>query len=273
MPSYLHIAQEVGQIARQAGAAILEVYQSDDFGTEQKADDSPLTRADKAANAVIVAGLEKLDFQAPIVSEELKEVAYEDRKDYAQFWLVDPLDGTKEFIRRNGDFTVNIALIEAGKPVVGVVFVPVTNELFYAATGEGAWLDGQPEALQAATFSLRDPGLKVVASRSHLSAETQEFIDDLQQPDLVSRGSSLKFLELARGRAHVYPRLAPTMEWDTGAAHCILLEAGGYLFDLDTQAAMTYNKPVLRNNHFLALGNCDKESLISALSRFAEARQ
>lgn len=268
--NYLQLAQAVGEIAKKASDAILQVYHSDDFGTELKADDSPLTRADQAANAVIVAGLKQLGFQAPIVSEELKEVAYETRQQYARFWLVDPLDGTKEFIRRNGEFTVNIALIEAGEPVIGVVYIPVEAALFYAAKGKGAWQAGHEKPLAAASFSLQDAGLKVVASRSHLSEATQQFIDQLQAPDLVSKGSSLKFIELACGRAHVYPRLAPTMEWDTAAAHCILNEAGGSIIDLAMQEPLAYNKPVLLNNYFLALGRCDAASQAKAIAAFTQ---
>lgn len=254
MTNYLTLAKLVGKIARDAGEKIMEIYETEDFGIETKADDSPLTRADKAANDVIVAGLEELDFVAPIVSEELKEVPYEERKGYARFWLVDPLDGTKEFIKRNGDFTVNIALIENGISTIGVVYIPVTDELFYAVSDQGAWQEGKDEPLQAATFTLKDEGLKVVASRSHLSPDTQAFMDDLNAPEVVSRGSSLKMIELAKGNAHLYPRLAPTMEWDTGAAQVILEEAGGKMIDQTTGIRLAYNKEILRNNYFIAYG-------------------
>ncbi len=231
---YLKLAREVGQITRRAGAAILEVYESEDFGVEQKADDSPLTKADKAANEVIVAGLKELVLKAPIVSEEGKDIPYAERQQYTRFWLVDPLDGTKEFIKRNGEFTVNVALIENGRPVLGAVYVPVTDELFYAAQDQGAEQEGVG-AIHAASFTLQDANLKVVASRSHLNEATQKFMDTLDAPEIVSRGSSLKIIELARGAAHVYPRLAPTMEWDTAAAHAILSEAGGQLVDEGTR--------------------------------------
>ena len=243
----------MGQITRRAGAAILEIYASDDFGVETKADDSPLTRADRAANEVIVAGLRDLKLQAPIVSEEGKNVPYAERQQYTRFWLVDPLDGTKEFIKRNGEFTVNVALIENGRPVLGAVYVPVTDELFYAAQGEGAWQEDQGQ-IRAASFTLQDANLRVVASRSHLNEATQTFMDTLNAPEIVSRGSSLKIIELARGAAHVYPRLAPTMEWDTAAAHAVLLEAGGRLVDEGTGKELVYNKEVLRNPHFIAYG-------------------
>ncbi|OAV43011.1 3'(2'),5'-bisphosphate nucleotidase CysQ [Lewinella sp. 4G2] len=267
MTDYLKLAEEVGEIARAAGAEILKIYDTEDFGVEMKSDDSPLTKADKAANAVIEAGLKKLAFQAPIVSEEgtKEEMSYATRSQLTRFWLVDPLDGTKEFIKRNGDFTVNIALIESGKPVLGVVFTPVTDELFYSAAGKGAFEvlspGAKPSRIFAAAFTMKDVNLKVVASRSHLNEETQNFIDRFDRPELVQRGSSLKIMELARGNAHVYPRLAPTMEWDTGAAHAILLEAGGKMVDDTTGKELRYNKEILRNNHFIAYGEVREELL------------
>ncbi|MTB53884.1 3'(2'),5'-bisphosphate nucleotidase CysQ [Lewinella sp. W8] len=263
--NYLALAAEVGQITREAGAAILEVYDTEDFGVEHKADDSPLTRADRAANTVIEAGLRALSFRAPIVSEEGRDVPYAERSQYTRFWLVDPLDGTKEFIKRNGEFTVNIALIESGRPVLGAVFVPVTGELYYAATNQGAWRlatpDATPEQLRAATFTLQDPHLRVVASRSHLNEATQAFMDKLDRPEIVSRGSSLKILELAKGEAHLYPRLAPTMEWDTGAAHAILLEAGGKMISEETSRELPYNKENLLNHFFVAYGAINEGQL------------
>jgi len=215
MTNYLELAAEVGQIARAAGAEIMKIYETEDFGVEMKSDDSPLTKADKAANDVIVAGLEALTFQAPIVSEESGSHDYATRSQYTRHWLVDPLDGTKEFIKRNGDFTVNIALIENGRPVLGVVYVPVKNELFYSAPGEGAY-------------------------------------------EVTTEGG---IMELARGNAHLYPRLAPTMEWDTAAAHAILLEAGGKMVDDGTGKEMRYNKENLLNPYFIGYGKVQEELL------------
>ena len=265
MTNYLSLAQKVGQIARDAGAAILKIYDTEDFGVEMKADDSPLTKADKAANKVIVAGLQALEFQVPIISEEGDNIEYATRSGYDQFWLVDPLDGTKEFIKRNGDFTVNIALVENGKPVLGVVFTPVTNELFYAARGEGAYEvltdGGEAQAISAASFTLQDANLRIVASASHLNDATRNFMERFDRPEIVQRGSSLKIMELARGNAHVYPRLAPTMEWDTAAAHAILLEAGGKMVDDNTGKEMRYNKESLLNPHFIGYGAVREELL------------
>lgn len=256
MTNFSQLAPRVGEIARRAGAAIMDIYENEaDFGIEQKADDSPLTRADRAANAVINAGLEALDFQAPIVSEENKEVPYAERKDYDYFWLVDPLDGTKEFIKRNGEFTVNIALVRGQAVVMGVVYVPVTDELYWAAKGHGAHYLGETEKnLSVARFRLRDAGLKVVASRSHLNEETKAYVAELNSPHFVSKGSSLKLLLVAAGEAHLYPRLAPTMEWDTGAAQIIVEEAGGTVLQAGTDEPLRYNKEVLRNPHFVAAG-------------------
>lgn len=264
MTNYLDLAAQVGEITRRAGAAIMAIYETEDFGVEMKADDSPLTRADKAGNDVIVAGLEALKHQAPIISEEGKDIPYATRSEYTQFWLVDPLDGTKEFIKRNGEFTVNIALVEEGKPILGAVFVPATGELYYSAKGQGAWkvvADGIAQRIHAASFTLQDVNLRVVASRSHLNEATQAFMDKLNQPEIVSRGSSLKILELATGAAHLYPRLAPTMEWDTGAAHAILLEAGGKMVDDNTGKELRYNKESLLNPYFIAYGNVREELL------------
>lgn len=251
------LAQAVAPIARAAGDAILDIYHGDmDFGVEAKADDSPLTIADKAANDVIVAGLEALDYQAPIISEENKQVVYADRKDYAAFWMVDPLDGTKEFIKRNGEFTVNIALVAGERVVLGVVYVPVSGELFYAAKDQGAFRvsKGKEQRLEAASYSLQDASLKVVASRSHLNDETKAFVDALNEPELVSKGSSLKLLLVAAGEAHVYPRLAPTMEWDTAAAQIVVEEAGGKVLQAGTDLPVVYNKENLLNPHFLVYG-------------------
>lgn len=251
------LVQQVIQIARSAGEAILEIYNNEsDFGVENKADESPLTIADRAANAVICKGLEALSIQYPIVSEENKLVDYEERKQYDYFWLVDPLDGTKEFIKRNGEFTVNIALIHNQVTVMGIVYAPVLDEMFWAVKGEGAFMekDGNVTQLHAPSFKLSDSGLKLVCSRSHLNPDTEQFVAGFDSPDLVSKGSSLKFLILAKGEAHIYPRLAPTMEWDTGAAQIVLEEAGGSVINNETKEPLLYNKEILRNPYFVAMG-------------------
>ena len=191
-----------------------------------------------------------------MLSEEGKNIPYEERKGWEYFWMVDPLDGTKEFIKRNGEFTVNIALIHRGIPVLGVVAVPETGEIFYSATGLGAWLKkgGNEEKLSHRTaVDLKQSGLRVVASRSHMNDETQAFISRLKDPVLVSKGSSLKFILLAEGKADVYPRYAPTMEWDTAAAHAVLKETGSKVLQYESTDELQYNKPNLLNPHFLAI--------------------
>ncbi len=253
----LDLIESVKKIAIDAGKVILEVYGDENgLGIQLKDDESPLTIADQRANKVICDGLIQLNSSIPIISEENKEIPYEERKDFDYFWIVDPLDGTKEFIKRNGEFTVNIALIHNNESVAGVVYVPVTEELFYAVKGEGAEIskEGTVKSLKANEFSDNDSGLKVVCSRSHLNEETSNFLAALNDPATVSKGSSLKFLIIAEGNADVYPRLAPTMEWDTAAAQIILEEAGGRVFRADDQTPLRYNKENLLNPHFIAKG-------------------
>ena len=249
---------EVNKIAIAAGHKIMEVYQDvDNFNVEIKGDDSPLTRADKEANKIICDGLEKLSIKYPIISEENKEIPYSERKDFEYVWMVDPLDGTKEFIKRNGEFTVNIALIHQNKSVAGVVYAPVTEALYYAVKGEGAWVkqNGQKKGLAATYYRADEKALSIVCSRSHLNDATQQFIDAYDEPLKVAKGSSLKFLILASGDAQVYPRLAPTMEWDTAAAHIILEEAGGEILRAEDGKPMVYNKEDLLNPHFVGYGH------------------
>lgn len=244
---------EITAIARKAGAAIMEVYQKD-FEVEFKEDESPLTEADKQAHNVIVAGLEALGLDIPVLSEEGKGIAYEERKNWEYFWLVDPVDGTKEFVKKNGEFTVNIALIHKDTPVLGVVYAPALNEMYSAKKGEGAFKDGQKLPLKTAADRAN---YTIVASRSHMSAETQQFIDAIEtskEKELISIGSSLKLCLVAEGQADIYPRLGPTMEWDTGAAHAIAEEAGFKLEKFSFENGYEphlYNKENLLNNWFV----------------------
>jgi len=252
------LVKQVIKIAREAGAAIQEIYEgSAGMKIEKKADDSPLTFADRTANKIICDALEKLPVRYPIISEENKAIPYEERKNFDYCWLVDPLDGTKEFIKRNGEFTVNIALIHQQQIVLGVVYASDRDEMYWAVKDEGAFqvIDGENVRLSAQDFTMKDEGLKIVCSRSHLNEGTQAFVDQLVNPELVATGSSLKFLIIAAGKAHVYPRLAPTMEWDTGAAQIILEEAGGSVIDHNTKSTLLYNKENLLNPHFVAYGN------------------
>jgi 3'(2'), 5'-bisphosphate nucleotidase len=251
------VIEEVNQIARKAGEVVLDVYGSE-FRVDVKEDKSPLTEADRRANEVIVSALERLYPGIPIISEETRTVAYEARKDWEYFWLVDPLDGTKEFIKRNGEFTVNIALVRGQAPVAGVVFQPVGDRLYYASEGKGAWKSitgGEPEKLSGGLHYSEKSDVVVVASRSHLTDEVREFVRKLESEgkkvDFLSSGSSLKLCLVAEGSADVYPRLGPTMEWDTAAAHAIALEAGRRVVEHGTGNPLLYNKENLLNPFFI----------------------
>ncbi|MEX2231092.1 MAG: 3'(2'),5'-bisphosphate nucleotidase CysQ [Cyclobacteriaceae bacterium] len=242
------------QAAEEGCREILKVYHSGDFQAEAKGDQSPLTLADKNAHNKISSILEPAGL--PILSEEGKNVSYEERKNWNHFWMVDPLDGTKEFIKRNGEFTVNIALIHKNTPILGVVAVPITHEVYYATSGYGAYVrkEGVDHKLEKRKpVNMLQEGLRVVASRSHMNDETQNFINNLRNPNLVSAGSSLKFMLLASGKADVYPRYAPTMEWDTAAAHAIVRETGHNVVQFGKTDALVYNKENLLNPYFLVV--------------------
>ncbi len=261
--------ETICDIARQAGVAIMDIYDGD-HAVEYKDDKSPLTAADKASHEVIVAGLQKSFPNIPILSEEGKDIPYEERKDWDRFWLVDPLDGTKEFIKRNGEFTVNIALIEHNQPVLGVVYVPVQEKLYLGVVGEGAWIQEQGSKYQesGSTFEPetsilvpafqpiqvrvgdKEKGLTVVMSRSHPSPELKEYLKDINVEAALPVGSSLKLCVVAEGKADLYPRLGPTMEWDTAAGHAVVLAAGGTV-KTPQGAELLYNKENLLNPYFI----------------------
>jgi 3'(2'), 5'-bisphosphate nucleotidase len=251
----------VSAIARQAGAAILEVYNSDDRDVQRKADDSPLTAADLAAHRIIVAALQALTPEVPVLSEESAEIPWAIRQSWTRYWLVDPLDGTKEFISRNGEFTVNIALIDACVPVLGVVFVPTLELLYSGAQGSGAWKeeDGQRSRIHTARVADGQQRLRVVASRRHGGAELEAWLAAARlrfsELELVNMGSSLKICLVAEGKADIYPRFAPTSEWDTAAAQGILEAAGGVLTDLAFQPYRYNCKEILLNPPFYATGD------------------
>ena len=250
------LRMEVEVIARAAGAAIMEIYHGEDFGETSKADNSPLTLADMAAHNVIVEGLRGLTLQYPVLSEEAADISYAVRSEWATFWLVDPLDGTKEFLKRNGEFTVNIALVEHGVPVLGVVYAPVLDICYFAARGTGAFMQRGDDAVQTIQAEAHDAdsAIKVVASRSHSDARTAALLQKLGNHECISMGSSLKLCLVAEAAAHFYPRLGPTMEWDTAAAHAVVLEAGGMVCDVAHQA-LRYNKEDMHNPEFLVLAN------------------
>lgn len=215
------------EIAEQAGQAILEVYQQDssNFNITDKADASPLTAADLAAHQLIVKALAALTPDTPILSEEAADISWEIRQQWQRYWLVDPLDGTKEFIKRNGEFTVNIALIEQGEPVLGVVHAPVLGKTYYAAKGQGAFLK-TAAGIKPIQVSSTPEVVRVVGSRSHPSPDLASYLTRFPQHEMVPVGSSLKFCLVAEGAADIYPRFGPTMQWDTGAGHIVATEAG-----------------------------------------------
>jgi 3'(2'), 5'-bisphosphate nucleotidase len=247
--------QDIVTITKEAGKAIMQIYEQD-FEVEYKKDSSPLTLADKKANDIIEDGLNQLPVNLPTLSEEGKEIPYKDRKHWEYFWLVDPLDGTKEFVKKNGEFTVNIALIHKGTPVLGVVYAPALDVCYWAKKGEGAFRDGTKLPLK--TEKERDT-YKIVASRSHMSDETQAFINAIEtnkEKELISIGSSLKICLVAEGEADIYPRLGPTMEWDTAAAHAVINESNGSIVKSGMNEQINYNsKQSLVNSFFFVYLN------------------
>ena len=242
--------KDIETIAKNAGVAIMEIYKRD-FKIDYKDDKSPLTEADTKSNEIICDALLKLHPNIPMLSEENKEVSYEDRKDWEYYWCIDPIDGTKEFIKKNDEFTVNIALIHNSTPVLGVVYAPAIDKMYIAKKAEGAFLNGQKLPLKI-NDNKKDK-LYVVASKSHLSQETQEFINNLDAKEIeqVSKGSSLKLCMVATGEADIYPRLAPTMEWDTAAADAIVRESGKMTYQYETNTPVVYNKENLLNPWFV----------------------
>ncbi len=241
---------KIVSIAKEAGDAIIQIYKKD-FTIEYKEDNSPLTEADTKANEIICSNLEKFYPDIPIMSEENKQTEYEVRKNWEYYWCIDPIDGTKEFIKKNDEFTVNIALIYKDTPVLGVVYAPAIDEMYKAKKGEGAYKNG--ERLPLKINQHPEEKLHVVASKSHLSEETQEFIDNLETKKIeqISRGSSLKLCMVATGEADIYPRLAPTMEWDTAAADAIVRESGKMTYGFKNKQPLLYNKENLLNSWFI----------------------
>lgn len=262
--NYLYIAIRA---AVDAGKSIMDIYTDPeaDFEIERKADNSPLTRADKAAHRLIANALSVTSY--PLLSEEGSEIPYEERAKWETLWIVDPLDGTKEFIKKNGEFTVNIALVAKGVPVLGVIYVPVRRELYFAADTEGAYklkdvdCSNQPSIDELKQKAVRLPiplahqSIVVVASRSHQTEETTAFIENLRKQGkpltLISSGSSLKICLVAEGSADIYPRFAPTMEWDTAAGHAIARAAGCNIYHIDEKTPLSYNKKDLHNPWFI----------------------
>lgn len=244
--------EDVVAIAKDAGDAIMKIY-TKDFTVDYKDDKSPLTEADTKSNEIICQALEKAYPEIPLLSEENKEVPYAVRKEWEYYWCIDPIDGTKEFIKKNGEFTVNIALIHKDTPVLGVVYAPALNEMYKSKKGDGAFKNNKKLPLKVNEYP--EKSLKVVASKSHLSKETQDFIDEMAQStqniEQVSKGSSLKLVMVAEGSADIYPRLAPTMEWDTAAADAIVRESGKMTYCFENEKKVVYNKENLLNPWFV----------------------
>jgi len=251
--------------AYKGGLEILDVYDSE-FAVELKDDNSPLTEADKRAHLAIMDGL--METKIPVLSEEGKSIPFEERAAWANLWIVDPLDGTKEFVKRNGEFTVNIALINEGSPVIGVIYVPVTKVMYFGLNGLGSYkIEAYDELHGANTIEIlleagkelpidqEERTYTVVGSRSHMSPETEAFINETKEEygdiEIISRGSSLKLCMVAEGIADAYPRFAPTMEWDTAAGQGIVNAMGGQVIDQSTKESMVYNRENLLNNWFL----------------------
>ena len=256
------VLAKIESIARRAGAAIMKVYESAGaMAVQYKDDDSPLTEADRRAHSIIAAALADLEPRLPVLSEESAHPGYEIRRKWRRYWLVDPLDGTREFVKRNGEFTVNIALVSDGVAELGVVHVPVSGVSYLGGLGHGAFRQdsgGVPTPIRAGAKSDNAP-LKMVASRSHLDQHVKRVLRRLEAEfgsvEMVNMGSSLKICLLAEGKADIYPRLAPTYEWDTAAAHVVLAAAGGEVWDTHFRP-LRYNKGEdLRNPHFIAIAD------------------
>lgn len=239
------------EIAEQAGRAILEVYQQDssNFNVTDKADASPLTAADLAAHQLIVKALTALTPETPILSEEAADISWAIRQQWQRYWLVDPLDGTKEFIKRNGEFTVNIALIERGEPILGVVHAPVLGKTYYAEKGQGAFLK-TAVGIKPIQVSSTPDVVRVVGSRSHPSPDLASYLTRFSQHEMVPVGSSLKFCLVAEGAADIYPRFGPTMQWDTGAGHIVATEAGASV-RFEGLTNQVYQREDLLNPYFI----------------------
>lgn len=250
------LLDDIAAIAVKAGEAIMAVYGREEIAVDRKGDDSPLTAADLAAHKIISAALAELTPDIPLLSEESEHIPWEVRRQWRRFWLVDPLDGTKEFINRNGEFTVNIALIQGGEPVLGVVHVPVTGVTYLGAREIGAWCerDGQRQPIRVRTIG---SPVVMVASRRHGAEQVEALEAEMRQRfgpvTRTSMGSSLKLCLVAAGEADIYPRLAPTSEWDTAAAQAVVEAAGGVVVDTRL-TPLAYQKENLLNPHFLVLG-------------------
>jgi len=248
---------DVQQLARLAGETILDIYQTD-FIVKTKSDKTPVTEADFAANKIIVAGLKNLTPDIPVISEEEGLAPFEERQSWSRYWLIDPLDGTREFIQKNGEFTINIALIENQQPILGVVYAPVLNLMYYAVQGEGSYKVTEDSKVKKILVSKKcAKPIRVTGSQSFTSNEFINFVRCLPNCEVINLGSALKSCLVAEGGADIYPRFGLTSEWDTAATQCILEEAGGHLVGLDIKPLRYNTKDSLLNPHFLAYGDAN----------------
>ena len=251
------LVAEVIKISIKAGIEILKIYNTQNFEVQYKSDDSPLTIAYEISNKIITEALSKLTPQIPIISEEGVDIPFSERQHFEYFWLVDPLDGTKEFVTRTDDFAVNIALVHHDRPILGVVYVPCTEGVYFAVKNEGAFKieNNLKEKIHCNVFKINGLNLKIPVSRSYLNEETKTLIaENFNDPILIARGSALKFTDIAEGSADIYPRIGTTMEWDTAAPQIILEEAGGKILHLETREPLVYNKESLKYPNFVAMG-------------------
>jgi len=246
-----HDISKINNIVYEAGYKILEIYNGPNFDVEVKSDNSPLTIADKKSNSIIENGLKSLFPAIPILSEEGNDIDYLERSKWEYFWLVDPLDGTKEFIKKNGEFTVNIALIRNGSPVFGSVYAPFVDELFWAFENMGAWKIKNKSEIKRINVSNISDKVRIVISRSHPNGKVLEYINKFKNHELIRMGSSLKLCCIAEGKADIYPRLGPTSEWDIAAAQCIVEEAGGSVLEYSSNKPLSYNKKDILNPFFI----------------------
>lgn len=244
-------------IMAKAGKAIMGYYNNASIATAYKTDNSPVTIADITANEIISSFLKEKYPEIPIISEETSLVDYSIRKNWEYLWLIDPLDGTKEFLNKTDEFTINLALIKDGKPVAGFIYLPVFERFCYAIKGQGAFeiTNNVKTHMHANSLSLKQSGLKVVSSRSYSDERTNVYIDALDHPEIVKLGSALKFIAIAKGEADYYPRMIHIMEWDTAAGQIIIEEAGGSLVEAASGSPLVYNKPSMVNPYFIATGN------------------
>ncbi|MDW3095737.1 MAG: 3'(2'),5'-bisphosphate nucleotidase CysQ [Gammaproteobacteria bacterium] len=249
-----NLSQEINQVARASGSIIREFFQSS-YNVDIKDDKSPVTTADLAANDHIEQQLDNLTPDIPRISEESDNISYEIRKHWDTFWLIDPLDGTREFIKNRPDFTVNIALIHHNRPILGSIYLPISDQLYYSTVGNSAYrCDQSGEPITITVTDSTHPTPRICGSRAHHGKLMQAFLDNVGKHELIARGSSIKSCLVADGSADIYPRFGPTWEWDTAAAQCIIEQSGGHMTTLDMNALL-YNKESLLNPSFLAFGN------------------